>query len=62
MEKKSIISTLPPLHFPKITFTFCASIQKPKKILAYLHSLFDALRSSLTDPLEGLTMWKCRRS
>ncbi len=31
MEKKSIISTPPPLHFPKITFTSFASFPKPPK-------------------------------
>jgi hypothetical protein len=31
MEKKSIISTPPLLHFPKITFTFCAPSFKTQK-------------------------------
>jgi len=32
--------------------------------LTYIGTLFmiDALPSSLVDPLEGLTMWKCERS
>jgi len=34
------ISTPPPLHFPKITFTSCALALKTQKIIfAYLHSL-----------------------
>ncbi len=32
MEKKFTISTPPPMHFPKITFTSCpTSLPKPKK-------------------------------
>jgi hypothetical protein len=31
MEKKSTISTPPLLHFPKITFTFCAPSFKTQK-------------------------------
>jgi hypothetical protein len=32
MEKKFTISTPPPVHFPKITFTSCStSLPKPRK-------------------------------
>jgi hypothetical protein len=49
MEKKSIISTSPPLHFPKITFNSCAHPLKTQKKNPHIPSL---LSSQITQTLK----------
>jgi hypothetical protein len=49
MEKNSTISTPPPLHFPKITFTFYAPLFKSPKQKSS-HTLL--LSSQITQTLE----------